>query len=96
MKQRDSCSTRMNFRGLSTIWRTGSTRNSGIRVQPDLIELTGCDIVIRFRQPVTSTDMRSAADNTKKTVKKINSSIEKTTLGDLDALAALKNQLENK
>jgi small subunit ribosomal protein S1 len=36
------------------------------------------------------------ADNTKKAVKKINSSVEKTTLGDLDALAALKSQLENK
>ena len=34
------------------------------------------------------------ADNTKKAVKKINSNIEKTTLGDLDALAALKSQLE--
>jgi hypothetical protein len=29
-------------------------------------------------------------------VKKINSNIEKTTLGDLDALAALKSQLEGK
>ncbi len=38
----------------------------------------------------------SEADNTKKAVKKINSSVEKTTLGDLDALAALKSQLENK
>ena len=36
------------------------------------------------------------ADNTKKAVKKINSNIEKTTLGDIDALAALKSQLENK
>ena len=36
------------------------------------------------------------ADNTKKAVKKINSSVEKTTLGDIDALAALKNQLESK
>ena len=35
-------------------------------------------------------------ENTKKAVKKINSSVEKTTLGDLDALAALKSQLENK
>ena len=34
--------------------------------------------------------------NTKKAVKKINSSVEKTTLGDLDALAALKSQLESK
>ena len=38
----------------------------------------------------------SEADNTKKAVKKINSNIEKTTLGDIDALAALKSQLENK
>ena len=38
----------------------------------------------------------SEADNTKKAVKKINSSVEKTTLGDIDALAALKSQLENK
>ncbi|MBQ3614316.1 MAG: S1 RNA-binding domain-containing protein, partial [Bacteroidales bacterium] len=36
------------------------------------------------------------ADSTKKAVKKINSNIEKTTLGDLDALAALKSQLEGK
>ena len=35
----------------------------------------------------------SEADNTKKAVKKINSNIEKTTLGDIDALAALKDQL---
>ena len=33
-------------------------------------------------------------DTTKKAVKKINSNIEKTTLGDIDALAALKNKLE--
>jgi len=34
------------------------------------------------------------SDNTKKAVKKINSNIEKTTLGDIDALAALKDRLE--
>ena len=34
------------------------------------------------------------ADNTKKSVKKINSNIEKTTLGDIDALAALKDKFE--
>ena len=33
-------------------------------------------------------------DNTKKAVKKINSNIEKTTLGDIDALAALKDKFE--
>jgi len=36
----------------------------------------------------------SEADLTKKAVKKINSNIEKTTLGDIDALAALKATLE--
>ncbi|MBO8453039.1 MAG: 30S ribosomal protein S1, partial [Bacteroidetes bacterium] len=36
----------------------------------------------------------SEADSTKKAVKKINSNIEKTTLGDIDALAALKDKLE--
>lgn len=34
------------------------------------------------------------ADTTKKAVRKINSNIEKTTLGDIDALAALKDKLE--
>ena len=33
------------------------------------------------------------ADNTKKVVKKINANVEKTTLGDIDVLAALKDQL---
>ncbi len=36
----------------------------------------------------------SEADLTKKAVKKLNSNIEKTTLGDIDALAALKATLE--
>ena len=35
------------------------------------------------------------ADNTKKAVKKVNANIEKTTLGDIDALAALKSKMEN-
>ena len=34
------------------------------------------------------------ADNTKKAIKKVNSTVEKTTLGDISALAALKEQLE--
>ncbi len=34
------------------------------------------------------------SDNTKKAVKKINSNVEKTTLGDIDALAALKEKFE--
>ena len=36
----------------------------------------------------------SESDNTKKAVKKINSNIEKTTLGDITELAALKDKLE--
>ena len=34
------------------------------------------------------------AESTKKAVKKVNSNVEKTTLGDIDALAALKEKLE--
>ncbi len=36
----------------------------------------------------------SDADATKRAVKKINTNIEKATLGDIDALAALKEQLQ--
>ena len=32
--------------------------------------------------------------NTKKAVKKVNANVEKTTLGDIDALAALKEKFE--
>ena len=39
-------------------------------------------------------EKRAAADATKSTVKKINASIEKTTLGDIAGLAALKSALE--
>ena len=36
----------------------------------------------------------SEADNTKKAIKKISSNLEKTTLGDISELAALKDKLE--
>ena len=39
-------------------------------------------------------EKRAAADATKSTVKKINASVEKTTLGDIAGLAALKNAME--
>ncbi len=39
-------------------------------------------------------EKRAAADATKSTVKKINASVEKTTLGDIAGLAALKSALE--
>ncbi len=40
-------------------------------------------------------ERRAAADATKSTVKKINASVEKTTLGDIAGLAALKAAMEN-
>ena len=39
-------------------------------------------------------EKRAAADATKSTVKKINASVEKTTLGDIASLAALKSAME--
>ena len=39
-------------------------------------------------------EKRAAADATKSTVKKINASVEKTTLGDIAGLAALKSDME--
>lgn len=39
---------------------------------------------------------KSEEENTKKTVKKMKDSLEKTTLGDISALAALKEELEKK
>ena len=39
-------------------------------------------------------EKRAAADATKSTVKKINASVEKTTLGDITGLAALKSAME--
>ena len=45
---------------------------------------------------VACSDQAVECQKPAKAVKKINSNVEKTTLGDLDALAALKSQLENK
>ena len=45
-------------------------------------------------EEVKASKPASESDSTKKAVKKINSNIEKTTLGDIDALAALKDKLE--
>ena len=41
-------------------------------------------------------ERRAAADATKSSVKKINASVEKTTLGDIAGLAELKAQMEKK
>ena len=49
---------------------------------------------LRTYQEVKERAAASEAENTKKAVKKVNSNIEKATLGDIDALAALKERLE--
>ena len=49
---------------------------------------------LRTYQEVKERAAASEAENTKKAVKKVNSNVEKTTLGDIDALAALKERLE--
>ncbi|MBQ6179887.1 MAG: S1 RNA-binding domain-containing protein, partial [Bacteroidales bacterium] len=49
---------------------------------------------VRTYNDVKIAQVAAEADNTKKAVKKINSNLEKTTLGDIDALAALKEKLE--
>ena len=48
----------------------------------------------RTYQEVKEAKEAAEADNTKKSVKKLNSNIEKTTLGDISGLAALKDKLE--
>ena len=49
---------------------------------------------LRTYQEVKERAAASEAENTKKAVKKVNANVEKTTLGDIDALAALKERLE--
>ena len=54
----------------------------------------GLSHVKTYAEPVKAERQPSESDNTKKAVKKINSTIEKTTLGDISELAALKSKLE--
>lgn len=49
---------------------------------------------LRTYQEVKEKAAAAEAENTKKAVKRVNANIEKTTLGDLDALAAFKSKLE--
>ena len=49
---------------------------------------------VRTYTETKSDKVSSESDSTKKAVKKINSNIEKTTLGDISELAALKSKLE--
>ena len=46
---------------------------------------------VRKRQP-----RRSEADTTKKATRKLKSNLEKTTLGDITGLQALKDEMEEK
>ncbi len=50
--------------------------------------------VQRAERAAEAADKRAAADATKSTVKKINASVEKTTLGDIAGLQALKEKME--
>jgi small subunit ribosomal protein S1 len=49
---------------------------------------------VRTYAEVKEKAVAAEAENTKKAVKKVNAAVEKTTLGDIDALAALKEKLE--
>ena len=49
---------------------------------------------LRTYQEAKERAVASEVENTKKAVKKVNANVEKTTLGDIDALAALKSKLE--
>ena len=72
------------------------------RIPAQMVEFQTTEVDVVTGATLTSNAlMRAAAaaaetNNTAKAVKKINSNVEKTTLGDIDALAALKSQLENK
>ncbi len=48
------------------------------------------------RKGSESASRRSEADNTKKAARKIKASLEKTTLGDITELQALKDEMEEK
>jgi len=49
---------------------------------------------VRTYAEVKEKAVAAEAENTKKAVKKVNATVEKATLGDIDALAALKDKLE--
>ena len=54
----------------------------------------GLSHVKTYAEPTKPEKASNESDSTKKAVKKINSNIEKTTLGDISELAALKSKLE--
>ncbi len=64
-----------------------------------VVELRRSTRTVRVSHARTYAEAKAAketaeADTTKKAIKKVNSTVEKTTLGDISALAALKDKLE--
>ena len=49
---------------------------------------------IQEEKNAVAADRKAANNDTKKAVKKVKDSVEKTTLGDIEALSALRNELE--
>ena len=49
---------------------------------------------LRTYQEVKAARENAEAESTKKAIKKVNTTVEKTTLGDISELAALKDKLE--
>ena len=77
----------------------GKQAVAGEKLPFKVVELRRSTRTIRVSHVRTYAEAKEAkvaaeADNTKKAVKKINNNIEKTTLGDISELAALKDRLE--
>ena len=77
----------------------GKTAQAGETLSFKVIELRRSTRRILVSHARTYAEVKEAkaaseAEDTKKTVKKINSNVEKTTLGDISELAALKDKLE--
>ncbi|MBR5385207.1 MAG: 30S ribosomal protein S1 [Bacteroidales bacterium] len=77
----------------------GKQATVGEKLPFKVVELRRSTRTVRVSHVRTYAEVKEAkvaaeADTTKKAVKKINSNIEKTTLGDISELAALKDKLE--
>ena len=84
----------------------GTTPKTGDKLNFKILEFSKATKRITLSHPRTyeeakraeiaaeKAEKRAAADATKSTVKKINASVEKTTLGDIAGLAALKSAME--
>ena len=71
----------------------------GDKLPVKVVELRRSTRTVRVSHLRTYSEAKAARENaevegTKKAIKKVNSTIEKTTLGDISELAALKDKLE--